>query len=415
MRNTSVWQRLLGLTRTVVEGVDLDEAADVLVVSVRPRKVARQRCGRCGRRAALYDRGEGCRRWRTLDVGQLRCFLEAEAPRVNCPEHGPTVTQVPWARHNAGHTFAFDDQVAWLATHTSKSAVVELMRVAWRTVGAIIARVVADGRAADDPFDGLVRIGIDEISYRRGHKYLSVVVDHDSGRLVWAAPGKDRATVVTFFETLGEERCERIRLVSADSAAYIASAVRQYCPWATLCADPFHVVAWASAALDEVRREVWNEMRRAGGDKAGARALRGCRYALWKNPENLTARQRTKLAWVAKTNGRLYRAYLLKEQLRQVFHLEGGDAKAMLEHWLAWAWRCRIPAFVELAHRVASYRDSIHASLDNHLSNALVESTNTKIRLITRVAFGFASPDALIALALLDRGGYCPPLPGRAV
>ena len=138
MRNTSVWQRLLGLERTVVEGVDLDEAADVLVVSVRPRKGARQRCGRCGRRAALYDRGEGLRRWRTLDVGQLRCFLEAEAPRVNCPEHGPTVSQVPWARHNAGHTFAFDDQVAWLATHTSKSAVVDLMRVAWRTVGAII-------------------------------------------------------------------------------------------------------------------------------------------------------------------------------------------------------------------------------------------------------------------------------------
>jgi transposase len=413
VRNTSVWQRLLGLARTVVEGVDLDEAADALVVSVRPQKGARRRCGRCGRRAPLYDRGEGRRRWRALDVGQLRCFLEADAPRVSCPEHGPTVSEVPWARHGAGHTFSFDDQVAWLATHTSKSAVVDLMRVAWRTVGSIIARVVADGAAAQDPFDALVRIGIDEISYRRGHKYLTVVVDHDSGRLVWAAAGKERATLEAFFEALGEERCDRIRLISADGAPYIASAVRQYCPFATLCADPFHVVAWASAALDEVRREVWNEMRRAGGDKAGARALRGCRYALWKNPENLTARQRAKLAWVAKTNNRLYRAYLLKEQLRQVFHLDGNDAKAMLGHWLAWASRCRIPAFVDLADKVAAHRDSIHASLDNHLSNGLVESTNTKIRLLTRVAFGFASPDALIALALLDRGGYCPALPGR--
>jgi transposase len=413
VRNTSVWQRLLGLARTVVEGVDLDEAADALVVSVRPQKGARRRCGRCGRRAPLYDRGEGRRRWRALDVGQLRCFLEADAPRVSCPEHGPTVSEVPWARHGAGHTFSFDDQVAWLATHTSKSAVVDLMRVAWRTVGSIIARVVADGAAAQDPFDALVRIGIDEISYRRGHKYLTVVVDHDSGRLVWAAAGKERATLEAFFEALGEERCDRIRLISADGAPYIASAVRQYCPFATLCADPFHVVAWASAALDEVRREVWNEMRRAGGDKAGARALRGCRYALWKNPENLTARQRAKLAWVAKTNNRLYRAYLLKEQLRQVFHLDANDAKAMLGHWLAWASRCRIPAFVDLADKVAAHRDSIHASLDNHLSNGLVESTNTKIRLLTRVAFGFASPDALIALALLDRGGYCPALPGR--
>ena len=152
--------------------------------------------------------------------------------------------------------------------------------------------------------------------------------------------------------------------MSADEADWIAEVVAERCPDAVQCADPFHAVKWATEALDEVRRQAWNDARRHGPtiskghgrrDAAGdARGLKHARYALWKNPENLTARQRTKLAWVAKTNGRLYRAYLLKEQLRQVFHLEGDDAKAMLEHWLAWAWRCRIPAFVELAHRVAS-------------------------------------------------------------
>ncbi len=119
----------------------------------------------------------------------MRVFIEADAPRVSCREHGVTVAAVPWARHDARHTRAFDDTVAWLVTHTSKTAVVELLRVSWRTVGAIAARVVADARAARDPFDGLSRIGIDEISYRRGHKYLMVVVDHDTGRLVWAADG----------------------------------------------------------------------------------------------------------------------------------------------------------------------------------------------------------------------------------
>ena len=113
---------------------------------------------------------------------------------------------------------------------------------------------------------------------------------------------------------------------------------------------------------------------------------------------------------MAKTNSRLYRAYLLKEQLRLVFQLEGEDAKAMLEHWLAWAWLSH-PGFVDLAYKVASYRSSIHASLDNHLSNTLVESTNTKIRLLTASPSASPGPDALIALALLDRGGYCPPLP----
>ena len=146
--------------------------------------------GARGGRAAGYDQGEGRRNWRALDLGTVMCFLQSDSPRVNCPEHGPTVAQVPWARHGCGHTRDFDDQVAWLVTHTAKSAVCELMRVAWRTVGSIVSRVVAQGRAAHDPFDGLVRIGIDEISYKRGHRYLTVVVDHDSGRLIWAAVGR---------------------------------------------------------------------------------------------------------------------------------------------------------------------------------------------------------------------------------
>ncbi|MDE3102076.1 MAG: transposase [Chloroflexota bacterium] len=175
----------------------------------------------------------------------------------------------------------------------------------------------------------------------------------------------------------------------------------------------FHVVSWATDALDEVRRETWNDARRAG-QKATARELKGARFALWKNPEDLTSRQRSKLASIAQTNDRLYRAYLLKEQLRQVFHLPAAEALALLEEWLRWARRCRIPPFVKLARSVADHRSGIAAALTQRLSNALVESVNTKIRLLTRVAFGFHSAEALIALAMLSLGGYCPPLPGRS-
>ena len=184
------------------------------------------------------------------------------------------------------------------------------------------------------------------------------------------------------------------------------------CPAATLCADPFHVVKWASDALDQVRREVWNAARKHG--QAGlAREFKGARYALWKNPEDLTGRQRRKLAWIAKVNDRLYRAYLLKEELRLVFRLKGVRATVLLEAWLGWARRCRIPAFVRLAKSITEHRAAIQAALTHGLSNGLVESVNTKIRLLTRVAFGFKSPDALIALAMLSVGGLCPPLPGR--
>jgi transposase len=412
----SVWRQVLGVDRaTVIESVEVGEDAgeEVIVVAVRPRRSTKRRCGRCGTRASGYDRGEGRRRWRALDVGLVRCVVEADSPRVNCPVHGPTVAQVPWARHDAGHTYAFDDTVAWLVTHTAKSTVVELMRIAWRTVGSIIERVVADGRAAHDPFDGLVRIGIDEISYRKGHRYLTVVVDHDTGRLIWAAAGHDKATLEGFFDTLGPDRGDKVRIVTADGAGWIADVVAERCPTAAVCIDAFHVCQWASDALDEVRREVWNAAR-AKGMRGYAKELKGCRFALWKNPEDLTARQAAKLAWVATENRGLYRAYLLKEQLRLIIRRKGVLALTMLDDWLAWAARSRIPAFVELGHKVRRHRAGIEAALVHEFSNALIESTNTKLRVIHRMAFGFKHPDHLVALALLDRGGYCPPLPGRA-
>ena len=332
---------------------------------------------------------------------------------MNCPEHGVVVASVPWARHGAGHTRGFDDMAAWLATHCAKSAVEELMRVAWRTVGSIVTRVAADARAATDPLDKLVRIGIDEISYKKGHKYLVVVVDHDTGKLVWAKPGRDKKTLGAFFDALGEERCRQIRLVSADGAGWIATVVADRCKNATRCMDPFHVVQWCTDALDEVRREVWNAARN-GGMKTLAGDLKGARFALWKNPEDLTANQEARLSWVQATNQRLYRAYLLKEQLRQVFKLRGDAGIALLKVWLAWASRSKLEAFVELARSIRNHRAAIEAALVHGLTNARVESVNTKIRLLQRVAFGYRDPEALIAMAMLDLGGCCPDLPGRA-
>lgn len=429
MQARTVWRRLLGVEKTVVEEVEFVEELDgsvSLVAHVRPTSRAASRCGRCGRRSGRYDAGEGRRRWRGLDFGEVEVFLESEAPRVRCQVHGVTVAAVPWARHSAGHTHGFDQQVAWLATQASKSAITVLMRIAWRTVGAIIARYWADTSAALDQFAGLRKIGVDEISYKRGHKYLTVVVDHDSGRLVWAAPGRDKATLNSFFDALadsgaraGEDRCAAITHVSADGAEWIAGVVADRCPNAVRCADPFHVVKWATDALDEERRAAWNTargavaQRRAGRASGVAKELKGARWALWKNPEDLTPRQTTQLEWIVKTNPRLYRAYLLKEGLRTVFKLPLTQASVALDRWLSWARRCRIPAFVKLAKTITSHRASILAAIEHGLSNGPIESVNTKIRLITRVAFGFRSPDALIALAMLNLGGHRPTLPGR--
>jgi transposase len=290
-------------------------------------------------------------------------------------------------------------------------------------VGAIVARVWADVQVGVDPLDGLRRIGIDEISYKRGRKFLTVVVDHDTGRLVWAAPGRDRATLRAFFDALGPERSAALTHISADAADWVAEVVADRAPGAVQCADAFHVIKWASAALDEVRIAAWREARAGGAfrrkgrgrrDSTGtARAYRHARYALWKNPDNLTDRQRDKLTWITKTDPRLHRAYLLKEALRWVFAVKGETGKQALHRWISWARRCRLPAFIALQRRITRHRREIEATLEHGLSNALIESVNTKIRLISRVAFGFRSPDALIALAMLNLGGHRPTMPGR--
>jgi transposase len=361
VRSSRVWARLLGCENTVIEDVGWDEGGGGgpglrVVVCVRPYQRLAGRCGACGRKCPRYDRGRGRRRWRALDLGTVRVYLEADAPRVWCPDHGVITAAVPWARHAAAHTRFFEDHVAWLAAACPKTTITALMRISWRTVGVIITRVSAEKQAGCDRLAGLRRIGIDEISYKRGHKYLVIVVDHDTGKLVWAAPGRGRGTVRAFFDALGEDRTAQLTHVFADGAEWIAGPVRQRAPQAALCADPFHVVSWATEALDQVRREAWRAARQAGAVKntptggrvlrlsaGGARDLRRARYPLWKNPENLTGRQQAKLAWIEKTHPLLYRAYLLKEGLRTALKLKGSEADYALARWLAWAARCPSP------------------------------------------------------------------------
>ena len=284
------------------------------------------RSGRCGASeiaaacagAAVpgFDQGDGRRRWRALDLGDdagVRGGRRAAGDAV--------AVTASWSARCRGRvigsrfTRAFEDQAAWLAVNTSKTAVAELMRVAWRTVGAICERVATRRSARSICSTACGGSGSTRSSHRKGQRYLTVVVDHDTGRLVWAAAGRDRKTVERFLDELGEERCKQIELVSCDMAGWIAAPVADRLPDAVRCVDPFHVVMLATDALDEVRREVWNEARKAG-ELAAAKDLKGARFALWKNPENLTDRQAAKLSSIQKTNARLYRAYLLKEQLQ---------------------------------------------------------------------------------------------------
>jgi len=422
VRGARVWARLLGVENTVVQSVVFDEQQQVMLAVVRPMRRWGSRCGVCRRRCAGYDRGQGVRRWRALDLGTVQAFVQAEAPRVSCAAHGVVVAAVPWARHGAGHTYAFEQTVAWLATVCAQSAVTALMRIAWRTVGAIVTRVWADTQARVDLLAGLRRIGIDEISYRKGYQYLMVVVDLDTGSLVWAGQQGNRAqSLAVFFDLLGPTRCAQITHVSSDSADWITRVTSRHCPKAIHGADPFHVVTWAIEALDGQRRAIWNAVRGAARGHSGGKRppqpvklFNHARWALRKNPGRLTENQHEQLAWIAKTHPSLHRGWRLKEALRTVFVIARRDpAQAIqaLDRWIGWARRCRLPLFVKLAQRITRHRPAIVACIQHRLSNGIVESTNTKIRLIIRRAFGFHSAKPIIALAMLTLSGHRPNLP----
>jgi transposase len=342
-------------------------------------------------------------------MGTTPVYLEAPAPRVKCPTHGVIVAAVPWARHGSWFTTAFEEYTAWLVAHAPKSTVQALMRVTWRSVANIVTRVVADARKGVDRLNGLRRIGIDDKSFKKGHKYLIVVVDHDTGRVVWAKEGRDQGTVREFFEKLGPERAKLLSHVSCDGAKWIHDVIAEQAPQAMICMDPFHVTQWATDALDEVRRRITREAKAAGQQIATGPA----RWALLKDPLNLSTDQRTTIAEIKRTNAPLYRAYLIKEQLREAFKVKGEAGRALLVGVISWAQRSRIPEMEKLAKTLKTYRATINNALDSGVTNGRVEATNTHIQTLINRAYGYASADALIAMIELTRGGLCPALPGR--
>jgi transposase len=416
VRVKTVLRKLLGLGRAVVlDGWELVEAGGEgirprLVVRVRTRAGRRARCGRCGALAPWYDRGDGERRWRHVDVAYAVCELVADAPRVSCPTHGPTVAAVPWARHDSAFSRAFEDLVVHDAIVGNKQAAADRYGISWRAVNNACVRVASEALGRVDLLEGLVAIAIDEVKYKKGQRYLTVVCDHFTGTVIWAAKGRSKDTVEAFFAALGEGRAARLQFVSCDGAEWIRTVVAEQAPDAIVCLDTFHAVGWATDALDEVRRGEWNTLRRAGGATA-AKELKGLRWLLLRNWENLTSAQRGVIRDLERANRRMFRAWQLKEELRDIFAMPLLAACRALDDWLAWASRSKLAPFVRLARTIRAYRQSIEATIEWKLTNGIAESNNAAIARLRTNARGFHNPESFITMIMLDRAGIAPDLP----
>ncbi len=406
MRITTVFRQLLGVTKMYVENVRFTDEAG-LCIAVRP-SWRHSRCGQCDRKAPRYDRRPQ-RRWRHLPWGRVGIELLYEPWRVSCPCCGVRIEKVSWATSGSRFTYEFEEMAAYLAQITDRTKVSRMLGISWETVGAIVERVVA--RHLDpERLAGLRRIGIDEFSYRKYHRYLTVVVDHDRRRVVWAGQGRSSETLAPFLDLLGPDRCKAIETVTIDLSAAFIKAVREGLAQAEIVFDRFHVQRLASDAVDEVRRSIVREL----ADSPEGKAIKNSRYALLKNPWNLSRAQYSKLPEVQRTNKRLYRAYLPKETLAKALdYRQPWRAERALKEWLAWASRSKLKPFVKAARTIRKHLAGILAYVQTRLSNGLVEGINAKLRMITRRAYGFHSHEALIGMIFLTCGGIQldPPLP----
>jgi transposase len=406
MRITTAFNRLLRLPGASV--IDVSFSAEGVIVTVRLRRRRRvcAGCGQTGRHLQIH--GRRVKRWRHLDLGASRCIIECELRRLRCPTCGIGLEPVAWARPGAAHTRDFEDVVAWLAQQMAKTPIAGLLRVAWDTVGRIVERVVAD-QLNETRLAGLVAIGCDEISYRRGQRYLTSIVDHATGAIVWCSPGRNAATLQAFFNELGDRK-QSIRAVSIDMSGSYAKAIRASVPDAEICFDPFHIVRLGQRAVDQVRRDEYNAHDRSHTPKG--RWIKGTRWSLLKSPDKQSIPQLALLGEVQQANKAMFRAFLLKEELRLLYQLDDPAlAPAHLGAWLAWASRSRLEPFVKLARTIRRHRAGILAAIRLGLSNGRLEGLNSRIRLISHRSFGFHSAQPLIALVYPCCAGIAISLP----
>ena len=423
MRATTAFNKMLAIPGATVAEVSFTPAG--IVVGLR-RRFKRLTCP-CGfSTRATFD--TSVRRWRHLDLGACKLFLEGEIRRLRCPRCRRVCKErVPWARPGARHTKDFEDVVAFLAQRVDKTTVARLLRCSWKAVANVVIRVVAD-HINDARLDDLYRIGVDEVAYRKGNRYLTVVADQDrGGAVVWAKEGNDAKTLRAFYDDLGDARKAQLQAVSLDMGVHYAKATTDAVPHATQCVDPFHVVQLANEAIDVARRWAWNVERAAhplpkrkkgrppkGSPPAPTRPrwVKNTRWALVKDPGRLNDSQWGILDQLRRERSVLYRCWQLKEALRDLYRLRRPqDAALHLDWWLKWACRCRIPSFVRLSKTVRTNRDRILAAVELGLSNSKLEGLNSKIRLINHRGYGHHSAAALISMIYLCCGGITVQLP----
>ncbi len=392
-------RKLLKLTGLKIVALELKSKAKELHLYVKPHKNG-CRCPTCGRRCTIKRTARELRTWRDVCVcGWVVCFLY-EPKEIVCPTHGRVQEEIPWADGRARITYRLEYLVLVYSQLMTQKAAGELLRIPGSTFSDILHRTITrtrDGHRIRD----LTSLGLDEVSYQKGHKYVSVVYDLDRSRVVWVGKGKTRSTIDKFFnEMLSDYQKKRIEWACCDMSPTYIGAVIEHCPNAKLVLDRFHIAKALSEAMDEVRKEEWRKV--TGAER---KALKGLRWILFKHPSNRTAEDKRILAMIRRSNRRIYRASVLKDEFDQFWNYKvEWAARRFLKAWCTTALKSRLEPIRKFVATLRKHTENIITFIPSRLTNATAEGLNRIIRIVKNRASGFRTVQAFIDLIYLAIG-----------
>lgn len=363
-------------------------AADAIEVQVRPRERSRAYCSGCGRRGPTYDRLPQ-RRFAFVPLWALSVYLIYAMRRVDCPRCGVTVEMVPWVEGKHHLTRAYAVFLARWARRLSWREVALVFKTSWDSVCRSVAWVVEYG-LQHRSLEGVTAIGVDEVQFQKGHRYLTVVyqINEDCRRLLWIGKDRTAKTLLRFFKMIGRQRSAAIQFVCSDMWQPYLKVIAKKASGALNILDRFHLVARLNKALDEIRATEARRLASQGYEPV----LTHSRWCLLKRPENLTDKQRVKLDDLLRYDLRSVRGYLLKESLQGLWQFASAQwARIYLDGWVGRAMRSRLEPIKKVARSFRAHRKLIlnWFEANKEFSAGIVEGLNYKIKLTLRKAYGF--------------------------
>ena len=372
-----------------------------VIVHVERKAGAQPCCPTCSKPAPGYDSRR--RRWRHLDTCQYKTILEADVPRVKCPEHGVVTTTVPWAEPNSGFTALFEALVIDWLKEASTSAVARLMGLSWNAIDGIMQRAVKRGLARRKKTCAQ-HLGVDETAFRKRHDYVSIVSDQDNGTVLYVGKDRKKADLKQWFEALPRSCLEAIESVSMDMWPAFINATLEMVPGAEskIAFDKFHVAKYLGEAVDKVRREEHRKLM-----KAGKADLKGTKYDWLSNPKNMTRRQKQRFKALRDSTLKTARAWAIKELAMSLWgYVSKTWARKGWARWLSWAVRCRLEPMKKVAKTIKKHLWGILNAIVLKVSNGPAEGINSRIKAIKVRSHGFRNKERFANAIYFHR---CPP------